>query len=1007
MAVGNESDLQVKISVNTEEVRSGFEKIASMADDLVRDVESRLSKLDFSRVFDTSKISSSLTTAVSEVTKNIKPIEIRTKVKAPRVPSGKVVSEGGMASVDAVRERVRGKSVEAEESKAMAKKETHTQIIGRYVRALREQATALERVRQLEEAVKRVTPGDELRGTIEAAAEKWRQRAGIFGGVASGIEGKYGSRKWFSNAQQIGETKSLLAAQEAERKAKAEEEEHVRVISKYVSALNEQARALERVKDLQYELSKVDKEKQPQLYASIQSAIASWQGHANNMGSRASGIAEANKGNAWFGLSERVAETKESIRLMETEKEVSREKKRQADEAAAKAKAEREALAYIAAATQLYRIASRIVSRVVNAFRGWIDVSNEIYQSQLKLGAALRVGYDVTNGQVRATYAMVENLSKANGLSLEMNYSAAQMMASYVGTSEELGSMMGALDDLVVKMYGFNATSEQARMLAKQLGRALSGNVDILQRHGIVLTENEKAILKSSTVERAEKIKVLTAAIARVTGDMSQESRTWAGVMGRIRVYGEIIKNNLGQAFQNALKPMLDVIVKIAEGLATISEFAVSISKFAFGNNIKGAEELSGTLSDVNDLLDKIKTRLLGFDKFNVLSGDSVSSIIGDKKDGSDAGDGNESVKEEVEGLSDMQTFWLELTGPIEAVKLALTGIAVTLGTIVTLSGILMAAGFVGKLKNLVSTLNLSNAGISITKANLIGLTSGITLLITGVTTLISTFDALNNWDELTGWEKATTIFKLIAGSAMALGGAMITLTSLMKIFGKTAIAEFFKAGVAAKVFHGIMNALNSSMGMFVAILAVAASFTYFISSLNDMSNAARVLIPIISVLIGLMTSFAVAKAAAQSGIAAGPVAIATAGMLASALAMAIGTAMATSNKAKSVGTITAHANGGIPDRGQLFIANEQGPELIGQIGGRTSVANNSMIVEAIEEAAYRGFSRASENGGGGNVTLTLQGEGVRNDALVRALMPALKTEVRRQGGIKKAFGGE
>lgn len=1001
MAVGNESDLTVRISVNTEEVKTGFEKIASMADDLVRDVESRLSKLDFSRVFDTSKISSSLTTAVSEVTKNIKPIEIRTKVKAPKVPSGKVVSEGGMASVDAVRERVRGKSVEAEESKAMAKKETHTQIIGRYVRALREQAAALERVRQLEEAVKRVTPGDELRGTIEAAAEKWRQRAGIFGGVASGLEGKYGARKWFSNAQQVGETKSLLDAQEAERKAKAEEEDHVRVISKYVSALNEQARALERVKDLQYELSKVDKEKQPQLYASIQSAIALWQGHTNNMGARASGIADANKGNAWFGLSDRVAETKEAIKLMEVEKEVSREKKRQADEAAAKAKAEREALAYIAAANQLYRISSRIVSRVVNAFRGWIEVSNEIYQSQLKLGAALRVGYELSNGQVRAAYEMVENLSKANGLSLEMNYTAAQMMASYVGTSEELETMMGSLDDLVIKMYGFNANSEQARMLAKQLGRALSGNVDILQRQGIVLNDNEKAILKSSTVERAEKIRVLTAAIARVTGDMSQESRTWAGVLGRIRVYGEIIKNNFGEALQNALKPMLDIILGIAQGLATISEWAVTISKFAFGDNIKGAEELSNTVAGLNDELKDLQSRLLGFDKFNVLSGSDLSSVLGGKKKGGES----EETEEAAEGLGDVGEFFAEITGASELLKVALTGIAVALGTIVTLSGILMAAGFVAKLKTLVSTLNIANAGISLTKANIAGLAAGVTLLITGVTTLISTFDDLNNWEELTGWQKATVIFKLLVGSVMAVAGAIMTMTSVTRIFGKTAIAEFFKVGAGATVLKGIIQALNSSMGMFIAIIAVAASLSYFISSLSDLSNAAKALIPIFSVLIGVMTAFAVSKAAAQAGIAAGPVALATAGMLAAALAMAVGTAMASSNKAKS--SINVAANGGMPDRGQLFIANENGPELVGNIGGNVSVANNAMIVEAIEEAAYRGFSRAQGEGGGNGVSITLQGDGVRNDALVRALMPALRTEVKRQGGLKKAFGGE
>lgn len=42
-------------------------------------------------------------------------------------------------------------------------------------------------------------------------------------------------------------------------------------------------------------------------------------------------------------------------------------------------------------------------------------------------------------------------------------------------------------------------------------------------------------------------------------------------------------------------------------------------------------------------------------------------------------------------------------------------------------------------------------------------------------------------------------------------------------------------------------------------------------------------------------------------------------------------------------------ASGGFPDQGQLFIANEQGAEMVGSIGNRTAVANNDQIVEGIK----------------------------------------------------------
>jgi hypothetical protein len=41
-------------------------------------------------------------------------------------------------------------------------------------------------------------------------------------------------------------------------------------------------------------------------------------------------------------------------------------------------------------------------------------------------------------------------------------------------------------------------------------------------------------------------------------------------------------------------------------------------------------------------------------------------------------------------------------------------------------------------------------------------------------------------------------------------------------------------------------------------------------------------------------------------------------------------------------------ASGGFPDVGQLFVAREAGPEMVGTIGGRTAVANNDQIVQGI-----------------------------------------------------------
>ena len=61
--------------------------------------------------------------------------------------------------------------------------------------------------------------------------------------------------------------------------------------------------------------------------------------------------------------------------------------------------------------------------------------------------------------------------------------------------------------------------------------------------------------------------------------------------------------------------------------------------------------------------------------------------------------------------------------------------------------------------------------------------------------------------------------------------------------------------------------------------------------------------------------------------------------------------------------SISWYAQGGFPDDGQLFIANEAGPELVGTMGGHTAVANNDQIVDGIRQGVYDAVVAANANG--------------------------------------------
>lgn len=91
-------------------------------------------------------------------------------------------------------------------------------------------------------------------------------------------------------------------------------------------------------------------------------------------------------------------------------------------------------------------------------------------------------------------------------------------------------------------------------------------------------------------------------------------------------------------------------------------------------------------------------------------------------------------------------------------------------------------------------------------------------------------------------------------------------------------------------------------------------------------------------------------------------------------------------------------ANGGIPNKSELFYMNENGvPEaLINTGGSQTNVVNMQQLRQMTKE----GFVEAiRETGLGNGFTMTIEGRNIDNSSIARGIFPALKVESKRQGG--------
>lgn len=72
---------------------------------------------------------------------------------------------------------------------------------------------------------------------------------------------------------------------------------------------------------------------------------------------------------------------------------------------------------------------------------------------------------------------------------------------------------------------------------------------------------------------------------------------------------------------------------------------------------------------------------------------------------------------------------------------------------------------------------------------------------------------------------------------------------------------------------------------------------------------------------------------------------------------------------------ITAYAGGGGPNAGELFMAREAGPEMVGTIGGHTAVMNNDQIVASVSAGVYQAVLSAMGGQSDRPIVLNINGK--------------------------------
>ncbi|MCF0261693.1 MAG: hypothetical protein HUK23_02130, partial [Sphaerochaetaceae bacterium] len=217
-------------------------------------------------------------------------------------------------------------------------------------------------------------------------------------------------------------------------------------------------------------------------------------------------------------------------------------------------------------------------------------------------------------------------------------------------------------------------------------------------------------------------------------------------------------------------------------------------------------------------------------------------------------------------------------------------------------------------------------------------------------------------------WDKTVTDtqekWKKIKDSCYNAG---TTISSNVKIIG-TNIAMGFKG--AFEYVSTSVKTIIEGVGQWFRSLAdgvknwASAAGTNFVNAISEKISAAYNKLKEFGNAVG--EKIGSMNVGTVSGVAAGVVA---AGVI---LPKLVGLALAPFTGGASL-PLLAFANGGFPNNGQLFIANESGAEMVGSFDGKTAVANNQEITEGIRSAVVDGMMEVFMATGGNNAAPTIE----------------------------------
>lgn len=194
-----------------------------------------------------------------------------------------------------------------------------------------------------------------------------------------------------------------------------------------------------------------------------------------------------------------------------------------------------------------------VLQNAISELQGVMTDLSNAYQVQLvaetQLQTIMRQRMGANDEMIQSVKDLCSAQQELGVIGDEVQLSGAQQMATFLKSKQSLDVLIPAMNNLIAQQNGLNATNQDAVSIGNMMGKAMQGQVEVLQRVGITFTDAQKQVLQFGT--ESERAAMLAQVITDNVGNMNAElAKTDAGKWKQTENYLGDIKEQLGAMVQ-------------------------------------------------------------------------------------------------------------------------------------------------------------------------------------------------------------------------------------------------------------------------------------------------------------------------------------------------------------------------------------------------------------------------------------------------------------------------